>query len=412
MASFSLWASASIWAAVPGRCPRARGACRRATACRRGRPSTPGPTRSSRRRRSSLVVTPPRYSPDRGSPRRRAPQRSRPCSAAAAWCISFARRSSRRSCHADPEEHHTNLIYVSGVAELVCAAGLVRRTRWAPAPASPRWPPCSPPTSRWRSMPGRVATRPVGQPRRGLGPPPLQLAMAGGAPGPPRTGLSARNRAWRSGAPPRRRRTRRAASTCSTARLGPTPRLASSPRGPPPARRLRARPAVGVRQRRRGDPPRQGHRDVPLRTGGRRALPAARRGRALVERLAALARAAGCYGMWVVTDMTTRPPAPPMKGTVGYPRPGRSSRSGRSDGNEPARAVRPAASRPRSRRTGSLVGGPPRSPRAVEAPCVDLLRPGVEADGGVPECTGGLLERGRSAAASPRERASGGRTSA
>jgi uncharacterized membrane protein len=32
-----------------------------------------------------------------------------------------------------PEEHHTNLIYASGVAELVCAVGLVRRTRWAGA---------------------------------------------------------------------------------------------------------------------------------------------------------------------------------------------------------------------------------------------------------------------------------------
>ena len=32
-----------------------------------------------------------------------------------------------------PEEHHTNLIYASGVVELVCAAGLVRRTRWATA---------------------------------------------------------------------------------------------------------------------------------------------------------------------------------------------------------------------------------------------------------------------------------------
>jgi uncharacterized membrane protein len=32
-----------------------------------------------------------------------------------------------------PEEHHTNLIYASGVVELVCAAGLVRRTRWASA---------------------------------------------------------------------------------------------------------------------------------------------------------------------------------------------------------------------------------------------------------------------------------------
>jgi uncharacterized membrane protein len=30
-----------------------------------------------------------------------------------------------------PEEHHTNLIYASGVVELVCAVGLVRRTRWA-----------------------------------------------------------------------------------------------------------------------------------------------------------------------------------------------------------------------------------------------------------------------------------------
>jgi uncharacterized membrane protein len=34
-----------------------------------------------------------------------------------------------------PEAHHSDLIYVSGVAELVCAAGLLRRTRWA-APAS------------------------------------------------------------------------------------------------------------------------------------------------------------------------------------------------------------------------------------------------------------------------------------
>ena len=32
-----------------------------------------------------------------------------------------------------PEEHHTNLIYASGVVELVCAVGLVRRTRWATA---------------------------------------------------------------------------------------------------------------------------------------------------------------------------------------------------------------------------------------------------------------------------------------
>jgi uncharacterized membrane protein len=32
-----------------------------------------------------------------------------------------------------PEEHHTNLIYASGVVELVCAAGLITRTRWASA---------------------------------------------------------------------------------------------------------------------------------------------------------------------------------------------------------------------------------------------------------------------------------------
>ena len=34
-----------------------------------------------------------------------------------------------------PERHHKNLIYVSGLAELACAGGLVRRSRWA-APAS------------------------------------------------------------------------------------------------------------------------------------------------------------------------------------------------------------------------------------------------------------------------------------
>jgi uncharacterized membrane protein len=34
-----------------------------------------------------------------------------------------------------PERHHKGVIYVSGLAELICAAGLFRRTRWAP-PAS------------------------------------------------------------------------------------------------------------------------------------------------------------------------------------------------------------------------------------------------------------------------------------
>ncbi len=32
-----------------------------------------------------------------------------------------------------PPEQHRALIYLSGVAELVCAAGLLRRTRWAAA---------------------------------------------------------------------------------------------------------------------------------------------------------------------------------------------------------------------------------------------------------------------------------------
>jgi uncharacterized membrane protein len=32
-----------------------------------------------------------------------------------------------------PEEHHTHLIHASGAAELVCAVGLVRGTRWASA---------------------------------------------------------------------------------------------------------------------------------------------------------------------------------------------------------------------------------------------------------------------------------------
>lgn len=34
-----------------------------------------------------------------------------------------------------PARHHQTLIYLSGLAELVCAAGLLRRSRWA-APAS------------------------------------------------------------------------------------------------------------------------------------------------------------------------------------------------------------------------------------------------------------------------------------
>jgi uncharacterized membrane protein len=32
-----------------------------------------------------------------------------------------------------PARHHRALVYLSGIAELACAAGLVRRTRWASA---------------------------------------------------------------------------------------------------------------------------------------------------------------------------------------------------------------------------------------------------------------------------------------
>jgi len=32
-----------------------------------------------------------------------------------------------------PQKQHTALIYVSGLAELACAGGLLRRARWAPA---------------------------------------------------------------------------------------------------------------------------------------------------------------------------------------------------------------------------------------------------------------------------------------
>ena len=42
-------------------------------------------------------------------------------------------------------------------------------------------------------------------------------------------------------------------------------------------------------------------------------------GRALVERLAALARDAGCYGMWVITDDINRPARAVYEGTGGVP---------------------------------------------------------------------------------------------
>ena len=87
-----------------------------------------------------------------------------------------------------PEEHHTNLIYASGVVELVCAVGLVRRTRWAsrrqPGHPGGRVPGQHPDGARCRDG---AQPRPVGQPRRRLGPPPPAAGHGlGGAPGAPR----------------------------------------------------------------------------------------------------------------------------------------------------------------------------------------------------------------------------------
>jgi ribosomal protein S18 acetylase RimI-like enzyme len=45
-------------------------------------------------------------------------------------------------------------------------------------------------------------------------------------------------------------------------------------------------------------------------------------GRALVEHLAALARASGCYGMWVVTDEDNLAARATYEGTDGVPEPG------------------------------------------------------------------------------------------
>ena len=66
--------------------------------------------------------------------RRRAP-RLLAAAFAASGVVHLARPQTFASImpRAIPEEHHTNLIYASGVVELVCAVGLVRRTRWARA---------------------------------------------------------------------------------------------------------------------------------------------------------------------------------------------------------------------------------------------------------------------------------------
>ena len=60
-----------------------------------------------------------------------------------------------------PVRHHRALIYVSGAAELVCAVGLVRRTRWASPLSIAVLAAVFRPTYRWRWTPGRgVSPRP------------------------------------------------------------------------------------------------------------------------------------------------------------------------------------------------------------------------------------------------------------
>ncbi|HEY1650595.1 MAG TPA: hypothetical protein VGG09_01815 [Acidimicrobiales bacterium] len=67
------------------------------------------------------------------NPRRRAP-RALAAAFAASGLVHLVRPQVFAAImpRAIPERHHTNLIYVSGLAELACAVGLVRRSRWAP----------------------------------------------------------------------------------------------------------------------------------------------------------------------------------------------------------------------------------------------------------------------------------------
>ena len=177
-----------------------------------------------------------------------------------------------------------------------------------------RWAPARQPRHAGRRVPGQ---RPDGARRRdgrNSGPAdsravawgrlPLQLRHGlGGAPGAPRTRQLALT-PWRSGcSAPATTASSRRPRTCSTARPRPRRRLASSARRATicssPTRTERA---VGFVSGVEVTHPDKGTEmflyelavDEPFR---RRGI-----GRALVERLAALAREAGCYGMWVITD--------------------------------------------------------------------------------------------------------------
>ena len=142
---------------------------------------------------------------------------------------------------------------------------------------------------------------------------------------------------------------------------------ASLDAGPSSLPGLRGRRAGGLRQRGRDGPPGQGDRDVPVRAGGGRAVPAARHrpgaGRARSRRWPG---SAGCYGMWVgvdtgndaaLADVSRR--GRPGRRWVRRRRRGRSSeapRAGRAGGLRPAR---PPGSTPASGCPGAAAGRAP-----------------------------------------------------
>ena len=102
-----------------------------------------------------------------------------PSSWAAASCTWSARSPSRRSCRVPSPSSTTppHLRQRRGRARLRRRAGPAHPLG-APPPAWPPWPPCSRPTSRWRSMPGRDEHRPGDSRAVAWGRLPLQLVMA------------------------------------------------------------------------------------------------------------------------------------------------------------------------------------------------------------------------------------------
>ena len=206
-----------FWAAAPGRCPGAPGACRPGPGSRRGRPSARVPTDSCPHRRSS------RWSPRRHStvPVVRSLGRRAPLALAAVFAASGTVHLVRPQAFAAimprviPQEHHTSLIYVSGVAELASRGGA--------RPASPlgarrqrghtgrRLPGQRADGTRRRLGPQRRAGR---QPRHRLGPAAAAARHGlGGAAG--RAGAPQRASGLRAGAS--RPRSRRTGCRCTAA---------------------------------------------------------------------------------------------------------------------------------------------------------------------------------------------------